>query len=105
MRICEAENQEALKEIAKEKELIKNKPYLFNDDRDDYYDNFYWSSLHSSKFEDVTILKTYCQPRPKQNHDGYWFVTGYIEYLIVPTDGGESEVKKLITSSPTAWKE
>ena len=109
MAICASENENVMRQVKKEQQLIKAKPSLFDRDREDFYDNFEWDFLHSDKFETVTIIKTYCQPRPKQNHKGIWFVTGYIEYLTVPTEsdilGGDSEVKKVITSYPTAWKE
>lgn len=109
MNICANENKKALREVAKEKELIIDKPYLFDSGRDDYYDNFTWTFLHSDKFEDVTILKSYCQPNRNSKHEGYWYVVGYIEYLVEPTEAdilsGNSEVKQVITSYPTDWKE
>ena len=107
MRICAAENETVLRKIEQERQLIKDKPYLFDRDREDYYDTFEWDFLHSDEFDTVSILQTYCQPRPNSKHNGYWYVTGYIEYLREPTDKypGSSEVDKVITSYPTSWTE
>lgn len=107
MRICAAENDKEFRKVEQERQLIKDKPYLFDMDREDFYDNFKWSFLHSDEYEDVSILQTYCQPGKNSKHAGYWYVTGYIEYLKQPTElhNGDSEVKKVISSYPTTWKE
>ena len=85
MSICAAENDAVMRKVKQERQLIKDKPYLFDRDRDDFHDNFTWSSLHSDKWDDVTILKTYCQPNKGSKNDGYWYVTGFTEYLTEPT--------------------
>ena len=102
---CFAEIDVAMKEIAKEKQLIKTRPELFNSKRDDHYDNFPWAFLHSSKYDKISYIRSYCSPSQNKKHKDIWIMIGYYEYLRTPKGGGKSEVKTTIISFPTSFKE
>lgn len=61
----------------------------------------------SDEFGTVTILQKYCKPMKYKNHDGYWRVYGYVEYLTEPTAKypGKSEVQDVIVYYGETWKQ
>jgi len=64
--------------------------------------------LRDSKYETRTKLKTYCKPMKDKQHEGYWTVLGYLEFLVEPTDAAftaESKVDRVILSYGYNWKE
>lgn len=63
--------------------------------------------FESNEFKTVTILKTYCKPFKNEQHDGYWSVHGYVEYLRQPTSKypGNSKVEQVVIYYGDTWKE
>ncbi len=102
---CLAEVGEAVEQVNAERKLAEEKPYLFDREREDFYDNFRWGFLISDEYTKVTILDGYCKQR-ELKRKGYFGNVGYIEYLEQPLDGmGESEVKQVIASYGFKWSE
>lgn len=105
-RLCMADVEEAVERVKADRQLAKDKPHLFDDNRDDYYDNFRYTYLISDEWETVTILNAFCKPRPLKNKN-YYSNLGYIEYLVQPTGKGlrvESEVQQVIVSYGYTWE-
>ena len=102
---CLDEIDKAMKEVEAEKRLIKEKPWLFNSDHEDYYDNFKWTLLHTDKWTKTHVTQSYCKTARNIKWKSQGFVTGYIEWLETPKDGSvqETKVKKVYASYPTSY--
>lgn len=102
---CLSENEKALKEILAEAKLIKDNRELFDRKREDFYDNFKWSFMHTDKWTKVEITQAYCKPSRSKKWPEIGYLTGYIESIERPNDGkwGETKVEKVISSYPSTF--
>lgn len=108
MKMCIAEVDEKMEEILEEVKLVKKYPERLNFEDKDYKKDVNYSWLHSDKYDDVKLIRSYCKPAKNQKHKGYWYVTGYLEYLTIPKEGSlrmETELHKSALSTGTSWKE
>ena len=102
---CYAEVNAVMERVKAERKLAEEKPYLFNIQHEDYYENFRWTFLISNEFKKVTILDWYCKEMELEGEGHYEFV-GYIKYLEEPLRGvGESEVNEVLASPGFKWSE
>lgn len=108
MKICHTELDAKMEEIEKERQLVKENPKIleYNNPLDS---DIEWSFLHSNEYETVLFIQAYCKPSRNKKFKGFWYVTGYLEYLTIPTDKSfvkdETEVNKVALSYATNWKE
>ena len=90
---CMALVGENIEQIDAEKALIKEKPHLFDSDRDDYYDNFIWSGVHTDGYTKRAVSQGYCEPKCNTKWKDRGYFTGVIEWIEEPNDGSVAPTK------------
>ena len=104
---CMADAKAAMKQANQERARAKADPKSADfDTNPNYYDDYRYTFLLDSEWETIEITQVYCAPRPNKKHKGYWYNTGYLEYLKRPTDkafGVETEVDRVIVSYGYNW--
>ena len=101
---CLEEVDEEYEKVMQERELARTKTDLFDMSHEDYFDNFDYGYLISTKHTKIQILRGYCKPI-RLNWPEMWRTIGYIEYLIEGGDYFESEVERVMVSFGRVWKE
>ena len=107
-KICFAELDEAMKEILEEVKLVKKHPERLILGEKDYGKDINYNFLHTDKYDEVRLVRTFCLPAKNQKYKGYWYITGFLEFLVIPKEDSirmETELKKVVLSYGTSWKE
>ena len=108
-KICLDEVDEAMNKIRAERSKAVANPSLADfETNPNFHSDFRWSFLLDDEFNNVEIIQGYCSPSKNTKFSGYWYVTGYIEFLKRPTSKSitvQSELDRVVASYGTAWKE
>ena len=106
---CLADGKAALKQVDEERARAKADPMSADFSTNPHvYGDYQYGFLLDDEWQTIEITKIYCEPVPNKRHKGYWFNTGYLEYIKHPTAKAfkvKTEVDRVIVSYGYSWKE
>ena len=107
---CDVKLGIALDEIKAERAKFDADPkryqQLEEDDYGAFISTFQWSFLLPTFYQDVDIIRGYCEVRPSSKFNGLYHASAFVEYLEVPDDDySDSSVERVyVTGSSFTWR-